>query len=125
MKKLIVVLSFLTLTGCASIMDLIPSGWDSNQAKVVTDLRQDTLNFDCSGDQRAQLNVIAKNIQWFDLYAESKGTKDVAKLTETLRATVKEFQDRPQPVSNIYCNLKKKLMIQQTDIIAKAVQGRF
>jgi hypothetical protein len=104
---------------------MIPSRWDVNQAKVTTDLRQATHNFDCKGDQRAQLKTIAEQVQWFALYSESKGTKDVANLGKTLQATVKEFQDRPQPVSPIYCDIKRKLMIQQADIIAKTTQGRF
>ena len=123
MKALILVLA-LGLSGC-SLLDKIPSRWDVNQAKVTTDLRQATHNFDCKGDQQAQLKIIAGQIQWFDLYAESKGTKDVASLTSTMKATVKEFQDRPQPVSALYCDLKRKIMIQQADIVARAVQGRF
>lgn len=123
--KLASLLLVLTLSGCASVMDMIPSRWDVNQAKVTTDLRQATHNFDCKADQRAQLKTIAEQAQWFELYSESKGTKDVAHLGKTLQATVKEFQDRAQPVSPLYCDLKKKLMIQQADIIAKTVQGRF
>lgn len=125
MRKLITILAVLTLAGCSSLLDYIPSRWDVNQAKVTTDLRQSTHNFNCKGDQLAQLKVIAEQVEWFDLYAESKGTKDVAKLTATMKGTVTEFQNRPQPVSAIYCDLKKKLMSQQADIIAKTVQGRF
>jgi hypothetical protein len=125
MKKLFVVCAVVVLTGCASVLEMIPSRWDVNQAKVTTDLRQSTHSFDCKGDQLAQLKVIAQQVEWFDLYAESKGTKDVAKLTATMKVTVTEFQNRPQPVSAIYCDLKKKLMSQQADIIAKTVQGRF
>lgn len=125
MKKLLLILAVVSLSGCANIMEMIPSRWDVNQAKVTTDLRQSTHNFDCKGDQLAQLKVIAQQVEWFDLYAESKGTKDVAKLTATMKGTVTEFQNRPQPVSAIYCDLKKKLMSQQADIIAKTVQGRF
>lgn len=125
MKRLAVILMFTTLSGCSSLVDMIPSRWDVNQAKVTTDLRQATHNFDCKGDQRAQLKVIAEQVQWFELYSESKGTKDVAQLGKTLQATVKEFQDRAQPVSPIYCDIKRKLMIQQADIIAKTTQGRF
>ncbi len=125
MKKLLVVCAVVTLTGCANLLEMIPSRWDVNQAKVTTDLRQSTHSFDCKGDQLAQLKVIAQQVEWFDLYAESKGTKDVAKLTATMKVTVTEFQNRPQPVSAIYCDLKKKLMSQQADIIAKTVQGRF
>jgi len=125
MRHLLAITAIVTLSGCASIIDMIPSRWDVNQAKVTTDLRQSTYNFDCKADQRAQLKVIAEQVQWFELYSESKGTKDVAQLGKTLQATVKEFQDRPQPVSPIYCDIKRKLMIQQADIIAKTTQGRF
>jgi uncharacterized protein YceK len=125
MKRLLAITVLVTLSGCASIVDMIPSRWDVNQAKVTTDLRQSTHNFDCKADQRAQLKTIAEQAQWFELYSESKGTKDVAQLGKTLQATVKEFQDRAQPVSPIYCDIKRKLMIQQADIIAKTTQGRF
>ena len=125
MKKLLLILAVVGLTGCAGLVDMIPSRWDVNQAKVTTDLRQSTHNFDCKGNQQEQLKVVAEQIQWFDFYAESKGTKDVAKLTATMKGTVTEFQNRPQPVSALYCDLKRKLMIQQADIIAKTVQGRF
>ncbi len=127
MKKLIAIVTLLALSGCASIMDLIPSRWDVNQAKVVTDLRQTAINFDCKLDQQPQLVTLANQVQWFDLYAESKGTKDVAKLTKTLSTTVNEFKERLNkgPVSPVYCDMKKRLFVQQTDIIARAVQGRF
>lgn len=125
MKKIVAILTLVTLTGCSSLLDYIPSRWDVNQARVTTDLRQITHNFDCTGDQKAQLKSISQHVQWFDLYAESKGTKDVAKLTAVMKSTIKEFYDRPQPVSPLYCDLKRKLMIQQADIIAKTVQGRF
>ena len=128
MKNIIFILTIVGLQGCStvqSVKDWIPSRWDVNQAKVVTDLRQQTHNFDCKQDQTAQLKAISANLQWFHLYSDSKDTKDVNKLLDTMRSTVKEFSDRPQPVSAIYCDLKKKLMIQQADIAAKTVQGRF
>lgn len=127
MKQLLAVLAFISLTGCAGLLDKIPSRWDVNQAKVATDLRQTAINFDCKGDQRAQLDTLVKQVQWFELYSESKGTKDVAQLGQTIVKTTKEFQERLDkgPVSPLYCDLKKKLFIQQTDIMARAVQGRF
>lgn len=128
MKHLVILSAIVLLQGCStvqSVKDWIPSRWDGNQSKVVTDLRQQTHNFDCKQDQTAQLKAITTNLQWFQLYSESKDTKDVNKLLDTMRSTVKEFSDRPQPVSAIYCDIKKKLMIQQADIAAKTVQGRF
>ena len=127
MKKLIAVLFVISLTGCASIMEMIPSRWDVNQAKVITDIQQQARRFDCKADQTAQINELAKSVEWFDIYAKTKPTRDIAKLNGTLTNTVKEFQERVSkgPVSPIYCDLKVKVIRQQSDILAKSVQGRF
>lgn len=127
MKKLLLIAVIVGLSGCASIIEMIPSRWDVNQAKISADIRQTSINFDCKGDQKAQLEVLTKQVQWFELYSDSKGTKDVAKLGQTMVSTTKEFTDRLDrgQVSPIYCELKKKLFIQQADILARAVQGRF
>jgi uncharacterized protein YceK len=126
-KKLLVILALVSLTGCASIMEMIPSRWDANQAKVITDIQVQTNHFDCKGDQAQQLRSLALNIEWFNTYAKTKPTKDIAKLTGTVTATVKEYQDRLKagPVSPLYCDLKVKIIKQQTDILAGSVQGRF
>ena len=127
MKQLAAVLLVVTLTGCAGLIEKIPSRWDVNQAKVVTDIQQNAKRFDCKGDQLAQLTALDRDIEWFDIYAKTKPTRDVAKLTKTMADTVNEFKDRASkgPVSPLYCELKKKIIIQQSEIIAGAVQGRF
>jgi len=127
MKRLIAVIAFLSLTGCASIMEMIPSRWDVNQAKVITDIQQQARRFDCKSDQTVQLNELAKNIEWFDIYAETKPTRDIAKLTGTMDKTIQEYQERLKagPVSPLYCDLKSKIIKQQADILAGSVQGRF
>ena len=127
MKRLIAVVAFLSLTGCASIMEMIPSGWDVNQAKVITDIQLQVRHFDCKADLAPQVNKLAQDVEWFDIYAKTKPTRDIAKLTGTITDTVKELQERVAkgPVSPLYCDLKKKIIQQQADIIAKSVQGRF
>jgi uncharacterized protein YceK len=127
MKKLFLILAVVSLAGCSTIMDYIPSRWDVNQAKVATDIQQQARQFDCKANQAEQLAGLQKNIEWFDLYAKTKPTRDVAKLTAPMSTTVKEFQDRvaKAPVSPLYCDMKRKLFIQQADIIGGAVQGRF
>jgi PBP1b-binding outer membrane lipoprotein LpoB len=127
MKQLVALLLVVTLTGCAGLLEKFPSRWDANQAKVVTDIQQGAKRFDCKGDQLAQLTALDQNIEWFDIYAKTKPTRDVAKLTKTMADTVNEFKDRASkgPVSPLYCDLKKKIIIQQSEIIAGAVQGRF
>ena len=126
MKKLILLVA-IVLTGCASIMEYIPSGWDANQAKVITDIQLEVRHFDCKADLKPQVDQLVKDVEWFDIYANTKPTRDIAKLTGTITDTVKELQDRVNkgPVSPLYCDLKKKIIQQQTDIIAKSVQGRF
>jgi len=127
MKRIAAVILFMSLTGCASIMEMIPSGWDVNQAKVITDIQQQTRHFDCRADLKPQVDQLAKDVEWFDIYANTKPTRDIAKLTGTITDTVKELQDRVKagPVSPLYCDLKKKIIQQQADILAKSVQGRF
>ena len=127
MKRLIAVCAFFALTGCASIMEYIPSGWDVNQSKVITDIQQRARHFDCKADLALQVNQLAKDVEWFDIYAKTKPTRDIAKLTGTMTNTVNELQDRVAkgPVSPLYCDLKKKIIQQQADILAKSVQGRF
>ena len=127
MKKLIVILAVVGLTGCASIMEMIPSRWDVNQAKSITDIQQQAMRFDCKGDQLAQINALDQNVEWFVIYSKTKPTRDIAKLTDTLQKTVAEYKERASKgaVSPLYCDLKKKLIIQQAEILAGSVQGRF
>jgi len=127
MKKLIAILALISLTGCASIMEYIPSSWDVNQAKVITDIQQQSRNFDCKADLAPQIKRLSQDVEWFDIYSQTKPTRDINKLTGTIKDTVKELQERVAkgPVSPLYCDLKKKIIQQQADILAKSVQGRF
>lgn len=130
MKKIIIILSVICLIGCSSISalkDQIPSRWDANQSVVVTDMQQITRHIDCTTDLKPQLQNLFMRVEWYDLYANTKGTKDMAKLDQVMLTTIKEFQDRVAagPVSPMYCDLKKKVLVQQADIIATTVQGRF
>lgn len=127
MKRLLLILALVSLTGCASIMEYIPSSWDANQAKVITDIQQQVKHFDCRADLKPQVEQLARDVEWFDIYAKTKPTRDIAKLTGTITDTVTELKDRVAkgPVSPLYCDLKKKIIQQQADILAKSVQGRF
>jgi uncharacterized protein YceK len=127
MKKLLVLLAIISLAGCSSLLDKIPSRWDVNQSFIVTDIQQAARHIDCTADLAPQLTALFMRVEWYDLYANTKGTKDMAELDHVMLATIKEFQDRVSagPTSPMYCDMKKKVLVQQADIIAKAVQGRF
>jgi len=127
MKTLVAVCAFATLTGCASVMEYIPSSWDANQARVITDIQLQARHIDCKADLVPQVDQLARDVEWFDIYARTKPTTDIARLTGTITDTVTELRDRVAKgsVSPLYCDLKKKIIQQQADILAKSVQGRF
>lgn len=127
MKKLLVVLALTALTGCASVKEWIPVRWDANQSYAITTIQQTTRNFDCKADIAQQSKQLAVQIEWFTIYSQSKPTRDVIGPIGHMNDTVKELVDRSSkgPVSPMYCEIKKKVMIQQADMVAHTVQGRF
>jgi hypothetical protein len=132
MKKLLLVGLVALLQGCATfsfqdIKDQIPSFWDANQSKSVIDIRQSIEKLNCKEPHAPQVKVIKDNIQWFILYSESKGTKDVLTLVKPMESTVDDFYKRSNEKqgSEMYCDIKKKILITQSSTVAKTVIGRF
>jgi hypothetical protein len=125
--RVIAILATVMLVGCSSLKDWIPVRWDANQSQAITSIQQSTRSFDCKGDITLQASALSKQIEWFTIYSESKPTRDVIGPMGHMNDTVKELQDRSSkgPVSPLYCDIKKKLMVQQADMIAHTVQGRF
>jgi hypothetical protein len=128
MKKIIAVLALLTLSACntVDVSTVVPSFWDDNQSRSIINTYQLAVNFDCKEVQSVQAQAIVKELQWFQLYSESKGflQKDVLKLIEPMQTTAKEWSDREAP-SEGYCKLKKQIMVTQSKTAASAVLGRF
>ena len=132
MKRLVVIGIVALLQGCASfsfqnIKDQIPSFWDDNQSRSVIDIRQSVEKLNCKEPHAPQVKVIKDNIQWFILYSDSKGTKDVITLVKPMESTVDDFYKRSleKQGTEIYCDIKKKILITQSSAVAKTVIGRF
>jgi hypothetical protein len=129
MKILIVASLALTLSGCGSIKTWIPSFWDDNQSAKIVDVRQSVEQLDCSQDQLAQVSKIRNDLQWFELYSESKGWQqsDVLRIVAPMQETVEDMYKRAQGQqgSKVYCELKKRVMQEQAKRAAEAVLGRF
>lgn len=130
MKTLIVALALL-VSGCANVIGYIPSFWDDNQSHRIIDLRLAIERVDCAQPQRPQVARIRDDLEWFRLYAESKGARqqDVLKLTQPMAETADEWFKRVSvegyKENPVYCSLKKKLMTEQAARASKAVLGRF
>ena len=119
----------LSLTGCATVQNWIPSFWDDNQSRAIVDVRQSVAQLDCSIDHTPQVKRIKDHLEWFDLYSESKGSRqqDVRKLIGPMKETVDDFYKRSidKQGTKAYCEIKKKIMILQSEKSASAVLGRF
>ena len=128
MKRIIAVLALLTLSACNSIdiSTVVPSFWDDNQSRSIINTYQLAVNVDCKEPQAAQAQAIVRELQWFQLYSESKGMlqKDVIKLIQPMQTTAKEWADRENP-SEGYCKIKKQIIITQARAASSAVLGRF
>jgi len=130
MQKVIAVLSFLVLAGCnATVATFVPSFWDDNQSRSIITARQLIVNINCEDTQNFQATQIQKELQWFELYSESKGylQHDVLELIAPMQKTVTEWADRSREKepSAAYCRIKKDILVKQAELASKAVLGRF
>ena len=132
MKRLLLVLTVLLLQGCAiALSSYIPSFWDDNQSAKIVDIELAVERLDCARPQAAQVSQIRDQLAWFKLYSEGKGSRqrDVIKLTQPMADTVEDWYKRVSAEgykdNKIYCDLKKRVMIEQSTRATKAVLGRF
>ena len=132
MRKLLISLSFLSLTGCVSVDSMykfIPSFWDDNQSAAITNVRTSIAYIDCNKPQLEQAQNIERDANWFILYSESKGITqgDVIAVVKPIRETASEWVERAKTKepSRAYCKIKKDILDSQAEAAAKAVLGRY
>ena len=128
-KSILSLLLIISLTSCSTLLNILPSAWDSNQAKVITDIRQKTIQINCKKDVailKANLNSLHNKVEWLNLYSESKKTNDVLQMTniynETLNDMIKRIETKG--ISNSYCENKKSILVEQSSMISKGIQSR-
>lgn len=126
MKYIIAIFAAITLSGCATISDIVPSFWDDNQSKVAIDIKYNISIIDCASDN-INTKQILRDVNWFISYSESKQTKDVIKIINPLKETLVAFDKKVETnkMTNTYCELKKKILITQSNRFAESVLGRY
>lgn len=126
MNKLITLALVLMLSGCATVQSWIPSFWDDNQSARVIDVRVKVLAINCTQPQDYQVLPIQQDLVWFIEYSRAKGVlqQDVIRLVEPMKTTVDAWVARGTG-SVAYCELKKKILLQNSERAAKAVLGRY
>lgn len=132
-KLLTVPVLVLMLSGCSVLqkgIDIIPSFWDDNQSSKIIDIRQSIDQITCEpGTQLSDAEFILSEIQWFQLYSESKGSrqKDVLAIIAPMNDTVKDWHKRSleKEGSKAYCMSKRMILKQQSKRAAESILGRF
>ena len=133
MKKIILSLFLaFSLSGCialAGISALLPSAWDVNQSAAITDIQQKSKRINCKNEVtvlKKHLDSLDERVEWLIIYSESKKTDDIFNMTNVYNQTLKDMIKRVETksISNSYCENKKTILIEQSYIISKALQGR-
>jgi hypothetical protein len=127
--RFMILLCAVLISGCSTMTNWIPSFWDDNQSAKIIDVRLKVDRLDCKTDQLSQITVIRDDLRWFQLYSESKGKlqKDVLRLVGPMQETVEDmFKRNSEGKGSVtYCELKKKIMQQQSERAAAGVLGRY
>jgi hypothetical protein len=128
MMKRYLILPFLilALSGCATAVGWVPSFWDDNQSSRIIDIQVKINQIDCALPQAAQVKPIQFDLEWFKSYSTAKGVlqKDVIRLTAPMKETVDVWAKRGSG-STAYCELKKKILAEESRKAAAAVLGRW
>lgn len=121
MRTLLISSLFILLSGCSAI----PSFWDDNESMLAVEVRYAVDRLDCTDEyQDIQKSVISDRLRRFELYSESRGSDDVGEMLALMRTTVDGFV-KDTTNNEIYCKLKKKVLVKQSADIADAVMGRY
>lgn len=126
MRLIISLIFAVSVSGCATVQSWIPSFWDDNQSAYITEARLSVERINCSDPQRPQVERLREDLRRFELYSQAKGSlqRDVLRVIEPMQATVKEWSDRGEG-SKTYCEIKKKVLIQQGERASKVILGRW
>jgi uncharacterized protein YceK len=128
MKSLIALLFVVTLTGCSTILNMIPSKWDPNEVAAVTDLRFDVRKVNCDTPESAlpTLQKLVDKKDWTWMYSESRKNKDVLTLIRPFNETLDDLYTRAKSgkMSKAFCNGKVVILTTQADAIGRALQSR-
>jgi len=133
MKKIILSLFLaFSLSGCialAGLSTLLPSAWDVNQSSAITDIQQKSKRINCKSEitlLKKHLDSLDERVEWLIIYSESKKTDDIFNMANVYNQTLKDMIKRVETksISNSYCENKKTILVEQSYIISKALQGR-
>lgn len=124
MRLASILLGTFLLAGCSTFSSL--SFYDDNESLLSVKVRLYASSLDCSYKQEPQVKAIQMSVNEFLFYSEAKRSKDVTEMILPMKETVDGFYERIKKNDSIaFCEIKKKIIVQQSSTIADAVMRRF
>lgn len=115
--RALIISTILFISACSGI----PSFYDDNESLLAVEVRYSVSRLDCSNPNTSN---VKNSIDKLALYSESKKSSDIGKLVVLMKETSDGLHNK-ESISPVYCNLKKKLLEQQSSDIANAIMRRY
>jgi len=133
MKRLLVVLSVLALNGCALYDAYMMTGYDSNEYRIITEIRTDAGVYkeQCDAVETSRLNAMALShkTMLFQNYESqiprnSNGINASKELNKIAQGLKDRYNDKQTTVSPAFCRLKFTSIENSAETIQHVVGGR-
>jgi len=115
-KQLLVILATLTLNGCALYDAYMMTGYDSNEYRIITEIRTDAYSYkqQCANRLMSESNaiLISDKTQLFEFYSEQiprndNGVRASKNLNAIAQGLKTQYQNNPAvSVAPLFCKLK-------------------
>jgi hypothetical protein len=131
MKRLFVILTVLALNGCALYDAYMLTGYDSNEYRIITEIRTEAYNYkqQCANQLMSESNAIimSDKTQLFEFYSEQiprndNGVRASKNLNAIAQGLKTQYQNNPA-VSPLFCKLKFA-SIENSAAVIQHVVGR-
>lgn len=127
-----VLLLLTLLTSCIpaailSVKKLMPSAYDDNEMLMISNLRYDVRQVQCTGDKSHETIVkIWEGKEKLYYYSSAKENEDVLKMVRPLSESMRGLYDSSKSgkMKELYCVEKVINLTKQVDIIANALAAR-
>jgi hypothetical protein len=133
MKRLLIALSVLVLNGCALYDAYMMTGYDSNEYRIITEIRTDAGVYkeQCDSAEASRMNAMAisHKTMLFQNYESqiprnSNGINASRELNKIAQGLKDRYNDKNTPVSVTFCRLKFTSIENSAETIQHVVGGR-
>lgn len=127
-----ILLLLTLLTSCIpaailTVKKLMPSAYDDNEMLMISNLRYDVRQVQCTGDKSHETIVkIWEGKEKLYYYSSAKENEDVLKMVRPLSESMRGLYDSSKSgkMKELYCVEKVINLTKQVDIIANALAAR-